>query len=107
MPSFAAAVETIKGDVSRAAPADLINPATNALGILGRNRVQTQAVTTHPALHRALHGAQRSLTSAISPKCRLLLPPTVRPSPYPLIGFLTTNLYTNLVGTLIRGYLIF
>lgn len=56
MTSFAAAVETIKGDVSRAVPADLVNRATNALGILGRNRVLTPAVTTHLALHRALNG---------------------------------------------------
>lgn len=56
MTSFAAAVETIKGDVSRAVPADLINRATNALGLRGRNRVLTPAVTTHLALHRALQG---------------------------------------------------
>ncbi len=56
MTSFAAAVEQIKGDVSRAVPAHLINRATNALGILGRNRILTPAVTTHLALQRALHG---------------------------------------------------
>jgi Transposase DDE domain len=56
MTSFAAAVERIKGDVSRAVPADLITRATNALGILGRNRLLTPAVTMHLALQRALHG---------------------------------------------------
>jgi hypothetical protein len=56
MTSFAAAVERIQGDVRRAVPADLINRATNALGIVGRKRVLTPAVTTHLALHRALHG---------------------------------------------------
>ena len=56
MTSFAAALERIKGDVHRAVPADLITRATNALGILGRNRLLTPAVTTHLALYRALHG---------------------------------------------------
>lgn len=45
MTSFAAAVETIKGDVRRAVPADLVSRATNALGIFGRNRILTPAVT--------------------------------------------------------------
>src|SRR6516165_4535752 len=56
MTSFAAAVDRIKGDVRRAVPATLITRATTALGILGRNRLLTPAVTTHLALHRALHG---------------------------------------------------
>jgi Transposase DDE domain len=56
MTSFAAAVERIKGDVRRAVPATLITRATAALGIVARNRVLTPAVTTHLALHRALHG---------------------------------------------------
>jgi Transposase DDE domain len=55
MTSFAAAVERIKGDVCRAVPDDLITRATNALGIVGRNRILTPAVTTHLALQRALH----------------------------------------------------
>src|SRR6516164_4486877 len=56
MTSFAAAVERIKGDVRRAVPAHLITRATNALGLRGRNRLLTPAVTTHRALYRALHG---------------------------------------------------
>jgi hypothetical protein len=56
MTSFAAAVETIKGDVRRAVPADLVTQATDALGILGRKRILTPAVTTHLALHRAFNG---------------------------------------------------
>src|SRR3954462_14560722 len=56
MTSFAAAVERIKGDISRAVPAALVSRATVALGIAGRNRILTPAVTTHLALHRALHG---------------------------------------------------
>ena len=56
MTSFAAAVDRIKGDISRAVPAALITRVTAALGITGRDRVLTPAVTTHLALHRALHG---------------------------------------------------
>jgi hypothetical protein len=56
MTSFAAAAERIKGDVRRAVPAALITRVTTALGLAGRNRVLTPAVTTHLALHRALHG---------------------------------------------------
>lgn len=56
MTSFAAAVEQIKGDVTEAVPAELITRAATALGLGGRNRVLTPAVTTHLALHRALHG---------------------------------------------------
>jgi len=56
MTSFAAAVERIKGDVRRAVPAHLITRATNALGLRGRNRLLTPAVTTHLALYRVLHG---------------------------------------------------
>lgn len=56
MTSFAAALGRIKGDIRRAVPASLINRATAALGLAGRNRVLTPAVTTHLALHRALHG---------------------------------------------------
>ena len=56
MTSFAAAVERIKGDVRRAVPAHLITRATNALGLRGRSRLLTPAVTTHLALYRALHG---------------------------------------------------
>jgi Transposase DDE domain len=56
MTSFAAALERIKGDVRQAVPAHLITRATNALGILSRNRLLTPAVTTHLALYRALHG---------------------------------------------------
>jgi Transposase DDE domain len=55
MTSFAAAVERIKGDVRRAVPADLVSRATNALGICGRKRILTPAVTTHLALHRAFN----------------------------------------------------
>jgi hypothetical protein len=56
MSSFAAAVERIKGNVSGAVPDDLITRATDALGVLGRHRILTPAVTTHLALQRALHG---------------------------------------------------
>jgi hypothetical protein len=56
MTSFAAAVERIKGDISQAVPASLINRASAALGIVGRDRILTPAVTTHLALRRALHG---------------------------------------------------
>jgi hypothetical protein len=56
MTSFAAAVERIKGDIGRAVPAALIARVTAALGITGRDRILTPAVTTHLALHRALHG---------------------------------------------------
>jgi hypothetical protein len=56
MSSFAAAVEQIKGDVRRAVPAPLVTRAAAALGITGRDRVLTPAVTTHLALLRALHG---------------------------------------------------
>jgi hypothetical protein len=56
MTNFGAAVDRVKGDVRRAVPATLITRATTALGILGRNRLLTPAVTTHLALHRALHG---------------------------------------------------
>jgi hypothetical protein len=56
MTSFAAAVERIKGDVRQAVPAALIMRVTSALGITGRDRVLTPAVTTHLALQRALHG---------------------------------------------------
>jgi len=55
MTSFASAVDRIKGDVRRAVPAALIARVTAALGIAGRNRVLTPAVTTHLALQRALH----------------------------------------------------
>src|SRR5262245_3684061 len=54
--SFAAAVDRIKGDVARAVPAALVGRVTAALGIAGRNRVLTPAVTAHLALYRALHG---------------------------------------------------
>ena len=56
MTSFAAAVERIKGDVRQAVPAALIARVTSALGITGRDRVLTPAVTAHLALQRALHG---------------------------------------------------
>ena len=56
MSSFAAAVETIKGDVTRAIPAALVRRATAALGVTGRDRVLTPLVTTHLAVHRALNG---------------------------------------------------
>jgi hypothetical protein len=56
MSSFAAAVEQIKGDVRRAVPAPLVTRAAAALGITGRDRILTPAVTTHLALLRALHG---------------------------------------------------
>jgi Transposase DDE domain len=56
MTSFAAAVEQIKGNVTQAVPATLVDRVTAVLGIAGRNRVLTPAVTTHLALHRALHG---------------------------------------------------
>jgi hypothetical protein len=56
MTSFAAAVNRIKGDVARAVPVALVDRVTAVLGIAGRNRVLTPAVTAHLALHRALHG---------------------------------------------------
>lgn len=56
MTSFAASVERIKGDVARAVPAALVDRVAAVLGIAGRNRVLTPAVTAHLALHRALHG---------------------------------------------------
>ena len=52
MSSFAAAVARIKGDVARAVPAALIRRAADAIGITGRNRVLTPAVTTHLAVRR-------------------------------------------------------
>jgi Transposase DDE domain len=56
MTSVAAAVARIKGDVRQAVPAALIARVTTALGITGRDRVLTPAVTAHLALQRALHG---------------------------------------------------
>jgi hypothetical protein len=55
MTSFAAALQQIKGDLRQAVPAALINRATAALGIGGRNRLLTPDVTIHLALYRALH----------------------------------------------------
>jgi hypothetical protein len=54
--SFAAALDRVKGDARRALPAPLIARATAALGLVGRDRILTPAVTTHLALLRALHG---------------------------------------------------
>jgi hypothetical protein len=56
MTSFAAAVKRIKGDIAGAIPATLVGRVTAVLGIAGRNRILTPAVTTHLALHRALLG---------------------------------------------------
>lgn len=49
-------MEPIKGAVSDAVPAELITRATAALGLSGRNRALTPAVTTRLALQRAWHG---------------------------------------------------
>jgi hypothetical protein len=57
MSSFAAAAARVKGDVRRAVPAALVARVADILGIAGRNRVLTPAVTTHLALLRALHGS--------------------------------------------------
>jgi hypothetical protein len=48
--SFAAALDAAKGDARRALPAPLIARATAALGLAGRDRILTPAVTTHRAL---------------------------------------------------------
>lgn len=76
MTSFAAAIGRIKGDISGAVPASLVNRATAALGIVGRKRVLTPAVTIRLALHRALHGG-----TAIT-HLRLLAGVTFTPSAY-------------------------
>ena len=56
MSSFAAALEQIKGDVTQAVPTHLVERAADALGLTGRQRILTPAVTLHLALRRALHG---------------------------------------------------
>jgi hypothetical protein len=47
--SFAAALDPVQGDVRRAVPPPLIGRATAALGLAGRDRILTPAVTTHLA----------------------------------------------------------
>lgn len=56
MCSFSSAALQIKGNLTQAVPASLIRQATAALHITGRHRKLTPEVTTHLALHRALHG---------------------------------------------------
>jgi hypothetical protein len=56
MSSFAAALGRVKGGVCRALPASLIDQVIAVLGLTGRNRILTPAVTTYLALQRALHG---------------------------------------------------
>jgi hypothetical protein len=56
MSSFTAALGRVKGDVCRALPASFIAQVAAVLGLAGRNRVLTPAVTTYLALQRALHG---------------------------------------------------
>lgn len=56
MSTFAGSLARIKGDVTRAVPASLIQRVADALGLAGRERMLTPVVTTHLALRRALHG---------------------------------------------------
>ena len=76
MSRFAAAVDRIKGNLIQAVPASLIQRCVDALGLTGRDRVLTPVVTTHLALHRALHGG-----TAIRHLC-LLTPYAFTPSAY-------------------------
>lgn len=56
MSSFAAGLERIKGDLTRAVPPTLIRRLADAAGLVTRDRVPPPVVTTHLALTRALHG---------------------------------------------------
>jgi len=53
--SFAAALERIKGNLSEAVPAAVIDRTAALVGLTHRDRVLTPVVTTHLALHRCLH----------------------------------------------------
>ena len=55
MSSFAAALDRIKGNLSQAVPAALIDRTATLLGLTHRDRILPPAVTTHLALHRCLH----------------------------------------------------
>lgn len=55
MSSFAAAVARIKGGIAQAVPPALVSRVAAAVGVKGRDRVLTPAVTAHLALHRALN----------------------------------------------------
>lgn len=56
MCSFDSALERIKGSVSQAIPASLIQRITQSLGLTTRDRKLTPGVTTHLAVQRCLHG---------------------------------------------------
>lgn len=56
MGSFDSALERIKGNLSRAIPASLIQQITRSLELTTRDRQLTPVVTTHLAVQRCLHG---------------------------------------------------
>ena len=56
MCSFDSALERIKGSVSQAIPASLVQRITQSLGLTTRDRKLTPGVTTHLAVQRCLHG---------------------------------------------------